>query len=119
MEYKREAFTMFENLMTSIKQDISAAVFRTTTSAHSFGTFLSRALPRTLVHEDVALLGRGAQDDGADQNGGGRMVEEIAGGMLPEAPRAGARVQRDAPKVGRNDPCPCGSGKKYKKCCGA
>ncbi|MDA7791233.1 SEC-C metal-binding domain-containing protein [Opitutales bacterium] len=25
---------------------------------------------------------------------------------------------RDAPKVGRNDPCPCGSGKKYKKCCG-
>ena len=28
-------------------------------------------------------------------------------------------VERDAPKVGRNDPCPCGSGKKYKKCCGA
>lgn len=28
-------------------------------------------------------------------------------------------VQRDSPKVGRNDPCPCGSGKKYKKCCGA
>jgi SEC-C motif-containing protein len=28
-------------------------------------------------------------------------------------------VHRDAPKVGRNDPCPCGSGKKYKKCCGA
>ncbi|HJV82083.1 UPF0149 family protein [Noviherbaspirillum sp.] len=29
------------------------------------------------------------------------------------------QVQRDAPKVGRNDPCPCGSGKKFKKCCGA
>ena len=28
-------------------------------------------------------------------------------------------VRRDEPKVGRNDPCPCGSGKKYKKCCGA
>ncbi|MEK6426303.1 MAG: SEC-C metal-binding domain-containing protein, partial [Burkholderia gladioli] len=27
-------------------------------------------------------------------------------------------IQRDAPKVGRNDPCPCGSGKKHKKCCG-
>ncbi|MBQ2846449.1 MAG: SEC-C domain-containing protein, partial [Firmicutes bacterium] len=27
-------------------------------------------------------------------------------------------VRRDAPKVGRNDPCPCGSGKKYKHCCG-
>jgi uncharacterized protein len=30
-----------------------------------------------------------------------------------------APIRRDAPKVGRNDPCPCGSGKKYKKCCGA
>jgi uncharacterized protein len=29
------------------------------------------------------------------------------------------QVQREAPKVGRNDPCPCGSGKKFKKCCGA
>jgi len=29
------------------------------------------------------------------------------------------QIVRDAPKVGRNDPCPCGSGKKYKKCCGA
>ena len=27
-------------------------------------------------------------------------------------------IRRDAPKIGRNDPCPCGSGKKYKKCCG-
>ncbi|TSJ91646.1 hypothetical protein FG002_001700 [Chitinimonas sp. BJB300] len=30
-----------------------------------------------------------------------------------------APIKREAPKVGRNDPCPCGSGKKYKKCCGA
>jgi len=30
----------------------------------------------------------------------------------------GGQVRRDTPKVGRNDPCPCGSGKKYKKCCG-
>ncbi len=33
--------------------------------------------------------------------------------------RPSATVQREGPKVGRNDPCPCGSGKKYKKCCGA
>jgi len=30
----------------------------------------------------------------------------------------GQTIRRDAPKIGRNDPCPCGSGKKYKKCCG-
>ena len=34
-------------------------------------------------------------------------------------PSQGHTVRREAPKVGRNDPCPCGSGKKYKKCCGA
>ena len=33
--------------------------------------------------------------------------------------RKGETVVRDEPKIGRNDPCPCGSGKKYKKCCGS
>lgn len=37
----------------------------------------------------------------------------------PHRKSAVQQVQRDAPKVGRNDPCPCGSGRKYKKCCGA
>ncbi|MBT3637062.1 MAG: hypothetical protein HN531_08995, partial [Opitutae bacterium] len=44
------------------------------------------------------------------------------GGQASEAPEIApiaTPVVRDAPKVGRNDPCPCGSGKKYKKCCGA
>jgi uncharacterized protein YecA (UPF0149 family) len=36
-------------------------------------------------------------------------------GSAPEKPEP---IRRDTPKVGRNDPCPCGSGKKYKKCCG-
>ena len=36
-----------------------------------------------------------------------------------QLPQRGQTVRREAPKVGRNDPCPCGSGKKYKKCCGA
>jgi SEC-C motif domain protein len=36
-----------------------------------------------------------------------------------QMPSAGQTVRRESPKVGRNDPCPCGSGKKYKKCCGA
>jgi uncharacterized protein YecA (UPF0149 family) len=45
----------------------------------------------------------------------------VAGGeeAMADALRAAAPVRRDTPKVGRNDPCPCGSGKKYKKCCGA
>ena len=55
----------------------------------------------------------------------GMMPEDNAGGALPEVPGLPppplpplAPVRREVPKVGPNDPCPCGSGKKYKKCCG-
>ena len=46
--------------------------------------------------------------------------KEVTGGDSPSAAPAGktTTVRKDGPKVGRNDPCPCGSGKKYKKCCG-
>jgi uncharacterized protein YecA (UPF0149 family) len=37
---------------------------------------------------------------------------------IGSAPERLEPIRRDKPKVGRNDPCPCGSGKKYKKCCG-
>ena len=39
--------------------------------------------------------------------------EQAPVGVEPTTP-----IRRDTPKVGRNDPCPCGSGKKFKKCCG-
>jgi uncharacterized protein YecA (UPF0149 family) len=49
-----------------------------------------------------------------------RLSQEEEGGAAPEGvPAAPKTVRHDGPKVGRNDPCPCGSGKKYKKCCGA
>ncbi len=38
-------------------------------------------------------------------------------GEAPSEPHPDTTVHRDSPKIGRNDPCPCGSGKKYKKCC--
>jgi len=57
---------------------------------------------------------------------GSAPAEVLAGAALdtPRPPRTGGddvvrQVKRDEPKVGRNDPCPCGSGKKYKKCHGA
>jgi uncharacterized protein len=45
-------------------------------------------------------------------------IPEIRRFWLPHRKSAVAQVQRETPKVGRNDPCPCGSGKKFKKCCG-
>jgi len=122
VEYKREAFEMFGQLMTSIKQDVASAVFRTTTNVESFESFIS-SLPQTLVHDEVSALGAGGAapagmpPPGMPPQGAppDRMPGLPPGGM----PGAGSTVHRDADKVGRNDPCPCGSGKKFKKCHGA
>lgn len=58
---------------------------------------------RDMVHEERSRFER--------EDGEWRFVD---GGPIPQVP-----VRREAPNVGRNDPCPCGSRKKYKKCCGA
>jgi preprotein translocase subunit SecA len=115
VEYKREAYRMFEELMSGIKQDIASAVFRATTSVASFQTFLE-SLPQTLVHDEVSILGRGARQREGAQARHPAMAE--AGGASHGGADAIAPFERDRPKVGRNDLCPCGSGKKYKKCCG-
>ena len=62
-----------------------------------------RAAGQEHVHVETALFGREE----------GRWV--YTGAVPPK----GQTVRRETPKIGRNDPCPCGSGKKYKKCCGA
>jgi preprotein translocase subunit SecA len=116
VEYKREAFQMFDELMSAIKQDVATAVFRSATSVETFESFLS-SLPQTLVHDDVSLLG----GDGAPPSPGDALPPGV--GIPPQAgpqrmPDRSQPLRRETPKVGRNDPCPCGSGKKYKKCCG-
>ena len=66
-----------------------------------------------------------AENMRGDQGGGGVPVTPDGSEMQEASDQVqgeGAKVKtivREAPKVGRNDPCPCGSGKKYKKCCGA
>jgi preprotein translocase subunit SecA len=113
VEYKREAYMMFDELMKSISLDISGAVFRSTTAVSAFERFLS-AMPRRMVHDQVAILGRGRPEPqpetAAESDRTSVSVSDFARIVEP--------VTREGPKVGRNDLCPCGSGKKYKKCCG-
>ncbi len=117
VEYKHEAYAMFSDLMDRIKDEIAHKMFRSATSAEAFRTFVAH-LPMMYIHEEVATLGRGgaavpaAVPAGAENAGAeAAMQAALAEKITP--------VRRDEPKVGRNDPCPCGSGKKYKKCCGA
>ena len=72
------------------------------------------SLPRTLVHDEVSILG-GGPPVGLGLAG---MPDELGVPPDDELQPSAVSVRRRMPKVGRNDPCPCGSGKKYKKCCG-
>src|SRR5271157_3567222 len=118
VEYKAEAYDMFSQLMASIKNEVLSNLFRSTTNLMAFEQFLS-SLPFNIVQRPEGPqpariptgplprrenLGLGREDQN-DNNG-----EELEL-VIPT-------VRREAPKVGRNDPCPCGSGKKYKNCCG-
>ena len=114
VEYKREAFDLFSQLMDRIKGEVANRMFRFATSMNAFETFLA-SLPRTAaVHNEASAMAqaRGMASSSSTGSSGGDAT-------FTRAMQAATPVRRDEPKVGRNDPCPCGSGKKYKKCCGA
>ncbi len=102
IEYKAEAFKLFDELMVNIKTEICHNIFRSASSLMAFEQFLHN-LPQATVHESAAPF-----------------QDPQSSGVVSEANEALAKAQpvRATPRVGRNDPCPCGSGKKYKKCCG-
>jgi preprotein translocase subunit SecA len=114
IEYKTEAFDMFTGLMVAIKNEILHNLFRSTANLEAFGTFLQN-LPQFLTHADET----GAQQT---EQGGGTAVADLESPGEPEPTIQEAISYRTPPadpvKVGRNDPCPCGSGKKFKNCCG-
>ena len=90
-EYKREAYALFMEMMGRIRQEVAQKLFRVQLAREEEVAEMEAAQRR----ERLAL---------ARQSG----PQSIAKGP----------TKRDADKVGRNDDCPCGSGKKYKKCCG-
>jgi len=106
--------------MASIKNEVLHNLFRSTSNLQAFETFLS-TLPQFLMREQAPtaptangpLPGRRPESIGAPMGGNGEANENGAEVKLELAP-----VRREMPKVGRNEPCPCGSGKKYKNCCG-
>ena len=133
IEYKKEAFEMFEQLMIAIKTKVVSSEFRSTTAANLRRMFAAmEAQRRDVVTNEEAIT--------VDGDASGSPVPAVgAPSAAPEAPktvadvfasmmsgRAPSPVQSGAASapvkaqsaVGRNDPCPCGSGKKFKKCCG-
>jgi len=120
IEYKAEAFRIFDDLMVNIKSEVCHHIFRSASSLMAFENFM-RNVPQRTVHQSSSAFGNtaptGSDTAGAQapRNGppqGSDIVSEAAAAVEK------ARPVRTGPKVGRNDPCPCNSGKKYKHCCG-
>ena len=111
VEYKQEAFRMFENLMDEISQEIITKMFLSATNMEAFEKVFAAA------PGSQKLIYQAAEADGAagEMDYSGNAPEEAGEEVMEiEIPT----FRNDQPKVGRNDDCPCGSGKKYKKCCG-
>ena len=115
IEYKTEAFKVFEELMVSIKSEICHNIFRSSSSLMAFEQFL-RSLPQNTVHQSAAAFDAEPTPGGEPAQGRSNPASDIVSAANQAV--AKARPVRVGPKVGRNDPCPCGSGKKFKMCCG-
>ncbi|MBW7908541.1 MAG: preprotein translocase subunit SecA [Kiritimatiellae bacterium] len=119
VEYKTEAYTMFSDLMEKIKSDIAMRIFRSATSVNALRSFLA-SLPRQAVHEGAQALGQ-TQEEAPQPPPARAMPSPRSGaeaGLQAALQQPRAAPSQEYEGVGRNDPCPCGSGKKFKKCHG-
>lgn len=105
--YASEGFDMFEAMVAEIREEAVRYCYNVT-------------LRTGIERRQVMSGGQERKDDFVDngsagqQSAGGRMPKQAP---KPEEPKKPETFRRESPKVGRNDPCPCGSGKKYKNCC--
>jgi preprotein translocase subunit SecA len=101
-EYKREGHRMFREMLANIDERVTDIIFK--------------------VHLEAGARARSVwnvSQAAHDQVGQFAMAErQRAAAQAPQGEVQVKQIRLDKPKVGRNDPCPCGSGKKYKKCCG-
>jgi preprotein translocase subunit SecA len=128
VEYKKESFGLFQDMKGRIEEEIVRYLFwlRPVTGEDGSEAAPVPARPRSPQRRGgaaVTLNNPGAEVVSAF-GGSGRQAPAGAGSGGPTPARTGGddvvkTVRREEPKVGRNDPCPCGSGKKYKKCHGA
>ncbi|MDW8308393.1 MAG: SEC-C metal-binding domain-containing protein, partial [Verrucomicrobiales bacterium] len=115
IEYKAEAYKLFDELMVNIKTEICHNVFRSASSLMAFENFL-RNIPQQTLHQTTSAFGAGGTATASTRAEPAPKPSDV----VSEAAAAVEKMRpaRVGPKVGRNDPCPCGSGKKFKHCCG-
>jgi preprotein translocase subunit SecA len=119
IEYKKEGYEMFRQMMERISTNVSYKLYRLRlekqqqpVEGQQQRAAANEKLPEFKHKERKIVAQHASAGLGAGAAAGGD-------GQAAGEPEKQKTVRREAPKVGRNEPCPCGSGKKYKKCHGA
>jgi preprotein translocase subunit SecA len=107
IEYKREAFDMFSQMIASIEEEAVDIIFKLQPIKPERFRGVFSSVSQEFSHPEVAKFESPKEDQISEEP-----PVATPSRVMPSP------VQSSHPKVGRNDPCPCGSGKKYKKCCG-
>jgi len=120
-EYKREGFELFQEMMLRLQRDVVEQLFRVQVAVDQVPEEEDlaplKAAQMVFSHAQATPALAGAP---ARSGGGGSAAEAPTATQAGPPPEAAKQTPvRATEKVGRNDPCPCGSGKKYKKCHGA
>jgi preprotein translocase subunit SecA len=104
IEYKREGYSLFNELMRNIYEEVTELIFKVSIVREEDKQALQNRW-------NISNEGRGQMENLAAKQQQDINAAEAAGGKITEP------IRRTEPRIGRNDPCPCGSGKKYKNCC--
>ncbi|MBQ1198155.1 MAG: preprotein translocase subunit SecA [Spirochaetaceae bacterium] len=108
-EYKIDGFNIFYDMLDKIRLDIASRVFKVKVQSGEEANQRRVGSQRQMNAQHNTF---GAFD------GNSAMARAASSPMASKSRGENVTVVRTSPKVGRNDPCPCGSGKKYKQCCG-
>jgi preprotein translocase subunit SecA len=115
LEYKIEGFDIFDEMISDIRRSIASRLFLVRIQSPEERVARPTPVAASASHDEVGQFGgAGAPTQGARSASGGSEASAVAQASRPD----NATVVRTTAKVGRNDPCPCGSGKKYKHCHG-
>jgi preprotein translocase subunit SecA len=109
-EYKRESFELFEELLKSLKAEVVKFLSHVQIQRQDEAELIEQQRREAAEREKLAFQHAAASGMGAEAGQDAQPAQQ--------APAVPQTFTRDQPKVGRNDPCPCGSGKKYKQCHG-
>jgi preprotein translocase subunit SecA len=128
VEYKKEGYEQFQQLLSAIESSLARMIFKVEVQVAPTAP-IRRPLEYTApnpdevgdIEEDIEEIVSDNRNQDPDNSKNASVTIRKAGKTVFDRMQSSAGTQhtiKSDKKVGRNDPCPCGSGKKYKKCCG-